>query len=84
MFVDADRDCLTGELIDHRQGSIPGPVCELVGDKIHVSTASEAEWLDNIEELGWKLYLCSSPPYLLQTAVDRRMREYTDEFFPAP
>jgi 4-hydroxy-tetrahydrodipicolinate synthase len=28
-------------------------------------------------ELGWKLYLCSNPPYLFQTAVDRRMHEYT-------
>ncbi|MFD0858068.1 dihydrodipicolinate synthase family protein [Roseovarius aquimarinus] len=53
----------------------------MVGDKIHVSTASEAEWLDNIEELGWKLYLCSSPPYQLQTKVDRRMHEYTQLAF---
>jgi 4-hydroxy-tetrahydrodipicolinate synthase len=50
----------------------------LAGDKLLVSTASEEEWLDNIVELGWQLYLCSSPPYLLQTKVDRRMREYTD------
>jgi 4-hydroxy-tetrahydrodipicolinate synthase len=47
-------------------------------DKILVSTASEDEWFDNIVELGWQLYLCSSPPYLLQTKADRRMREYTD------
>lgn len=61
--------------------SVPRPMyselTRLVGDKIHVSTASEAEWLDNIEELGWKLYLCSSPPYLLQSAVDKRMNDYT-------
>jgi 4-hydroxy-tetrahydrodipicolinate synthase len=50
----------------------------LAGDNILVSTASEDEWLDNIVELGWQLYLCSSPPYLLQTKFDRRMREYTD------
>lgn len=50
----------------------------LAGDRIVVSTASEEEWLDNIIELGWQLYLCSSPPYLLQTKNDRRMREYTD------
>lgn len=50
----------------------------LAGDKILVSTASEEEWFDNIVELGWQLYLCSSPPYLLQTKRDRRMREYTD------
>ncbi|MBT6210579.1 MAG: dihydrodipicolinate synthase family protein [Woeseia sp.] len=49
----------------------------IVGDKIHVSTSSEDEWLDNIEELGWKLYLCSSPPYQLQTKNDKRMDEYT-------
>jgi 4-hydroxy-tetrahydrodipicolinate synthase len=53
----------------------------MVGDKIQVSTASEAEWFDNIVELGWRLYLCSSPPYLFQTKIDRRMREYTDLAF---
>jgi 4-hydroxy-tetrahydrodipicolinate synthase len=50
----------------------------LAGDRILVSTASEEEWFDNIVELGWQLYLCSSPPYTLQTAADRRMREYTE------
>jgi len=50
----------------------------LAGDKILVSTASEEEWFDNIVELGWQLYLCSSPPYLIQTKHDLRMREYTD------
>jgi 4-hydroxy-tetrahydrodipicolinate synthase len=54
---------------------------KLVGDKIIVSTASEEEWLDNIVEFGWRLYLCSSPPYLFQTKNDRRMREYTDLAF---
>jgi len=54
---------------------------ELAGDRILVSTASEEEWLDNIVELGWQLYLCSSPPYLLQSATDRRMRRYTDLAF---
>ncbi len=49
----------------------------MVGDKIQVSTSSEEEWLDNIEELGWRLYLCSSPPYHLQTRNDKRMDEYT-------
>lgn len=49
----------------------------MIGDKIHVSTSSEDDWLDNIEELGWKLYLCSSPPYHLQTKNDKRMDEYT-------
>ncbi|MFK8031309.1 MAG: dihydrodipicolinate synthase family protein [Gammaproteobacteria bacterium] len=50
---------------------------KMVGDTLLVSTAAEGEWLDNIEELGWQLYLCSSPPYLLQTKNDRRMHEYT-------
>jgi 4-hydroxy-tetrahydrodipicolinate synthase len=49
----------------------------MVGDKIHVSTAAEGEWLDNIEELNWKLYLCSSPPYQIQSKNDQRMNEYT-------
>ncbi len=50
---------------------------EMAGDKILVSTASEEEWFDNITELNWQLYLCSSPPYLLQTKNDRRMHDYT-------
>ena len=65
--------------------SVPRPMytklTEMVGDKILVSTASEEEWLDNILELGWQLYLCSSPPYLLQTANDRRMHDYTQAAF---
>jgi len=54
---------------------------ELAGDRLLVSTASEDEWFDNIVELGWRLYLCSSPPYLLQTASDRRMHDYTQLAF---
>jgi 4-hydroxy-tetrahydrodipicolinate synthase len=50
----------------------------LAGDKLIVSTSSEEEWFDNIVELNWQVYLCSSPPYLLQTPADRRMRAYTD------
>ncbi|MEO5757161.1 MAG: dihydrodipicolinate synthase family protein [Mesorhizobium sp.] len=53
----------------------------LAGDRILVSTASEEEWLDNIVELNWQLYLCSSPPYLIQTKHDTRMRQYTDLAF---
>ena len=49
----------------------------LAGAHIIVSTASEPEWLDNIIELGWQLYLCSVPPFLLQTASDQRMNDYT-------
>jgi 4-hydroxy-tetrahydrodipicolinate synthase len=54
---------------------------KMAGDKILVSTASEEEWLDNIVELNWRLYLCSNPPYLFQTAADKRIREYTDLAF---
>ncbi len=54
---------------------------EMAHKKLIVSTSSEDEWLDNILELDWRLYLCSSPPYLLQTKHDRRMREYTDLAF---
>jgi len=53
----------------------------MAGDKLIVSTSSEDEWLDNIVELGWQVYLCSTPPYLLQTAADRRMHEYTQLAF---
>ncbi|MCC6890976.1 MAG: dihydrodipicolinate synthase family protein [Hyphomicrobiales bacterium] len=53
----------------------------MAGDALIVSTASEDEWFDNIVELGWQLYLASSPPYLFQTAVDRRIRDYTDLAF---
>jgi 4-hydroxy-tetrahydrodipicolinate synthase len=62
--------------------SVPRPMyvelTRLAGDRLIVSTASEEEWLDNILELNWQVYLCSSPPYLLQTPTDRRMRRYTD------
>ena len=65
--------------------SVPRPLyaelTRLAGDRILVSTASEEEWLDNVLELGWQLYLCSSPPYLIQTRHDLRMREYTDLAF---
>jgi len=54
---------------------------KLAGDKILVSTASEDEWFDNIVELKWQLYLCSSPPCLLQTKIDSRMHEYTELAF---
>ncbi len=53
----------------------------MAGDKILVSTSLEDDWLDNIEELGWQLYLCSSPPYQIQTKNDQRMNEYTDLAF---
>ena len=65
--------------------SVPRPMyaelTRLAGDRLIVSTASEEEWLDNILELHWQVYLCSSPPYLMQTAVDRRMQAYTDLAF---
>ena len=53
----------------------------MADDKLIVSTSNEEEWLDNIVELGWQVYLCSTPPFLLQTAADRRMRDYTELAF---
>jgi 4-hydroxy-tetrahydrodipicolinate synthase len=53
----------------------------VAGEKLIVSSSSEEDWLDNIVELGWQVYLCSTPPYLLQTAQDRRMHEYTELAF---
>ncbi|HWS70196.1 MAG TPA: dihydrodipicolinate synthase family protein [Steroidobacteraceae bacterium] len=50
---------------------------EMTRDSLIVSTSSETEWLDNIMELGWRLYLCSIPPILYQTKTDRRMQQYT-------
>jgi 4-hydroxy-tetrahydrodipicolinate synthase len=49
----------------------------MAGETLIVSSSSEEAWLDNIVELGWRVYLCSTPPFLLQTPVDRRMHEYT-------
>ena len=49
----------------------------LSGDEIQVSNPDEEDWLKNIEELHWSLYLCSTPPFLLQSKVDQRMNEYT-------
>ena len=50
---------------------------ELAHDRLIVSTSSEDQWLENVVELGWQVYLCSTPPYLMQTSSDRRMGEYT-------
>ncbi|MCX7960590.1 MAG: dihydrodipicolinate synthase family protein [Burkholderiales bacterium] len=53
----------------------------MAGDRLIVSSSSEEDWLENIVELGWQVYLCSTPPYLLQTPSDRRMHEYTELAF---
>ena len=50
---------------------------DLTRGELIVSTSSEDLWLENILELGWQVYLCSSPPYLMQTKFDQRMNEYT-------
>jgi len=50
----------------------------MAGERLIVSTSNEEEWLGNILELGWQVYLCSTPPYLMQTRNDRRMHEYTE------
>ena len=48
------------------------------GDRLIVSTSNENDWLDNLLELNWQVYLCSTPPFLLQTPTDRRMHHYTE------
>jgi 4-hydroxy-tetrahydrodipicolinate synthase len=53
----------------------------LAGDQIIVSNPSEEDWLQNIEELNWQLYLCSTPPLLLQSKGDTRMHDYTQLAF---
>ena len=50
---------------------------QLSGSEIQISNPDEEDWLQNIEELNWRLYLCSTPPFLLQSKVDQRMNEYT-------
>jgi 4-hydroxy-tetrahydrodipicolinate synthase len=50
---------------------------EMTRGKLIVSTSSEDLWLENITELGWQVYLCSTPPFLMQTKSDQRMNEYT-------
>ena len=50
---------------------------DMTRGKLLVSTSSEDLWLENIVELGWQVYLCSTPPFLMQTKRDQRMNEYT-------
>lgn len=72
------RDCPNVVAIKY---SVPRPMyaelTDLARETLIVSTSSEVEWLDNIIELGWRLYLCSIPPLLFQTATDQRINEYT-------
>lgn len=50
---------------------------DMTRGKLIVSTSAEDQWLENIVELGWQVYLCSTPPFLMQTKYDQRMNEYT-------
>lgn len=50
---------------------------EMTRGRLIVSTSAEDLWLENIIELGWQVYLCSTPPFLMQTKYDQRMNEYT-------
>jgi len=59
------------------QRELYAELTKLAGDKLIVSTSAEDLWLENIVELGWQIYLCSTPPYLMQTATDQRMGDYT-------
>ncbi len=50
----------------------------LAGDELVVSSSDERAWLENIVELNWQVYLCSTPPLLMQTPTDRRIERYTE------
>jgi 4-hydroxy-tetrahydrodipicolinate synthase len=53
----------------------------LAGDSLIVSNPDEQDFLSNILELNWQLYLCSNPPFLLQTATDQRINRYSELAF---
>lgn len=50
---------------------------QMAGRKLIVSSSPEDAWLQNITELNWQVYLCSTPPFVLQTKHDQRINEYT-------
>lgn len=54
-------------------------VRRLVGGTIIVCDPGEARWLDNIVRHQDQVFMSSPDPYLLQTASDPRMREYTQQ-----
>lgn len=49
----------------------------LAGDRLLVSNPLEQDWLDNVLELGWRLFLSSPEVLVMQTRDDLRVREYT-------
>jgi len=53
-------------------------VTQVAGDKIVVSSPNEHDWLQNILELGWQVYLASPEAFVMQTKEDTRLRDYTD------
>ncbi len=53
-------------------------VKELVGDKLVISSPSEANLLMHIREFGMQVYQSSQTPYLFQTPSWRPLREYSD------
>lgn len=53
----------------------------LAGDRILVSNPIEVDWLDNVLNLGWQVYLASPEAFVMQTRNDRRLQEYTDLAF---
>lgn len=48
----------------------------LAGDRLLVSNPLEQDWLDNVLELGWRLFLSSPEVLVMQTRDDLRVREY--------
>jgi len=76
------RDCPSIVAIKYSVArSLYAELTHMTQGTLLVSSSSEVEWLDNIAELGWRLYLCSIPPILYQTPHDRRMQQYTQLAF---
>jgi len=54
-------------------------VRRLVSGKIIICDPGEGRWLDNIIKHKDQVYMSSPDPYLLQTASNQKMREYTQQ-----
>jgi 4-hydroxy-tetrahydrodipicolinate synthase len=53
-------------------------VLRRVGDRILVCEPNEGTWLENMTELGQRVFMSSAAPYLYQVPGWRPMREYTE------
>jgi 4-hydroxy-tetrahydrodipicolinate synthase len=53
-------------------------VDRLCGDQIVISHPSERAWLRLMRDYGQRVHMSSATPFMLQTAGDHRLREYTE------